>query len=412
MGKIKVQSASLTNTMQISIGNSEYAVSVTNNRAQYYSEQAKKYRDEAKTSRDEAKYYAEQNSNVTLEYIEGIKNSLVQQINTKQIQGDYALSSDIPLKISSLENDSKFVTIAELNQSIAGNTTDKDLSGITDLGKAVIRKNSYTPPLLQSFWSDHILNRVDILRADTFSWQDGSMYELSYNELVSEYNNANSTEETEDSITYRLTPNGFKIADSTHETAILNKYNTEGSAWFYLLDIENTRFKLPRMKYKYWENTSNATEESEKYLYFYIGEFTQKAVEQTAGLNAELFNGKADLTTPSIQAPYLRTTYINGTSGYRIWSDGYCEQWGLTAVFTTNPVAISFLKIFSDTDYNIQFTPRGTNARGYAITCSVISATGFSAICGYGTNSGVSSGATGDCQVGWKVCGYLAEGEY
>ena len=31
-----------------------------------------------------------------------------------------------------------------------------------------------------------------------------------------------------------------------------------------------------------------------KYLYFYVGNFTQTALENTAGLNAELFNGKAD----------------------------------------------------------------------------------------------------------------------
>ena len=54
--KIKVQNARLGADLQISVPNSDYAVSVTNNRAQYYSEQAKRYRDEAKTSRDEAKY--------------------------------------------------------------------------------------------------------------------------------------------------------------------------------------------------------------------------------------------------------------------------------------------------------------------------------------------------------------------
>ena len=32
-----------------------------------------------------------------------------------------------------------------------------------------------------------------------------------------------------------------------------------------------------------------------KYLYFYVGEYSQSATEQTAGLNAELFNGKLDL---------------------------------------------------------------------------------------------------------------------
>lgn len=33
----------------------------------------------------------------------------------------------------------------------------------------------------------------------------------------------------------------------------------------------------------------------EKYLYFYVGQFSQSATEQTAGLNAELFNNKADV---------------------------------------------------------------------------------------------------------------------
>jgi hypothetical protein len=30
-------------------------------------------------------------------------------------------------------------------------------------------------------------------------------------------------------------------------------------------------------------------------LYFYVGDYTQSAIEQTAGLNSELFNGKADV---------------------------------------------------------------------------------------------------------------------
>lgn len=34
---------------------------------------------------------------------------------------------------------------------------------------------------------------------------------------------------------------------------------------------------------------------TQMYLYFYVGEFTQTALENTAGLNASLFNGKADI---------------------------------------------------------------------------------------------------------------------
>lgn len=38
--------------------------------------------------------------------------------------------------------------------------------------------------LLEPFWSDHVLNDLDSLRADTFSWQDGNVYVDAYNHLV------------------------------------------------------------------------------------------------------------------------------------------------------------------------------------------------------------------------------------
>ena len=49
-----------------------------------------------------------------------------------------------------------------------------------------------------------------------------------------------------------------------------------------------------------------------KYLYFYVGNFTQTALENTAGLNASLFNGKVDLTS-SWGAP--SSTYDDLTLG-------------------------------------------------------------------------------------------------
>jgi len=39
----------------------------------------------------------------------------------------------------------------------------------------------------------------------------------------------------------------------------------------------------------------NSFQADQKYLYFYVGQFSQTATEQTAGLNSELFNGKADV---------------------------------------------------------------------------------------------------------------------
>lgn len=39
---------------------------------------------------------------------------------------------------------------------------------------------------------------------------------------------------------------------------------------------------------------STSVYKGKKYLYFYVGQFSQSATEQTAGLNSELFNGKMD----------------------------------------------------------------------------------------------------------------------
>ncbi len=44
----------------------------------------------------------------------------------------------------------------------------------------------------------------------------------------------------------------------------------------------------------YQNNVPVQERATQMYLYFYVGDYTQSAIEQTAGLNSELFNGKAD----------------------------------------------------------------------------------------------------------------------
>ena len=223
--------------------------------------------------------------------------------------------------------------------------------------------------LLDFKWSDHIINSMEWLRADTFSWQNGDVYKAAYNHLVADYSGGTSQTETVGSytITYVLADDGHKI--TTDETNVANIYNESGVAWYYVLDTANTRFKLPRENPAREEliqvirakgtgialgltngsfnggltRTDNAsytdtyrnlygepvgttgsgssvgagaygiTDDStksgiissmtdstsvfkgKKYLYFYVGQFSQSATEQTAGLNSELFNGKLDL---------------------------------------------------------------------------------------------------------------------
>ena len=142
-------------------------------------------------------------------------------------------------------------------------------------------------------------------------------------------------------------------------------------------------------------------------LYYYVGETVQNANLIDAGRIGEVLANKADISTPSIQAPYLKNTYVNGTSGYRIWSDGYCEQWGYvgTAGGGNYATTVTLLKTYRDTNYCIM---RCLNSNFDNVV--------------YGGHIGVRTGTQTTNSFGvyytnvlpcwWKTCGYLAEGEY
>lgn len=139
-------------------------------------------------------------------------------------------------------------------------------------------------------------------------------------------------------------------------------------------------------------------------LYYYVGETVQNTNLIDAGRIAEELTNKLDKS--SIKA-YVIQTYINGTSGYRIWSDGYCEQWGKTN-YSVGGQTVTLLKEMKDTNYNVSTTIyyRGTfsttGGSTPAPSCTAVSTTQIR----ISQESAVSK-----CTY-WRVCGYLAEGEY
>jgi len=119
--------------------------------------------------------------------------------------------------------------------------------------------NSYF--LFDFKWADHIPNKLSWLRADTFSWQDGNVYTAAYNHLLSDYNNRiigdagdqgdgwyKETISGQD-VWYIKGPDGHKICVANNESAVQTVYNSTGVAWYYILDRDNIRFKLPRTKF-------------------------------------------------------------------------------------------------------------------------------------------------------------------
>ena len=119
----------------------------------------------------------------------------------------------------------------------------------------------------------------------------------------------------------------------------------------------------------YGNSTTVQPPATQMYLYFYVGNFSQSATEQTAGLNASLFNGKADtdltnidntnnVASTALNTAGIRTvieTYQNGTDWYRIYSDGWCEQGGKTGIFATSLQTFTLLKQYKDTNYSVVF---------------------------------------------------------
>lgn len=222
--------------------------------------------------------------------------------------------------------------------------------------------NVYRQPLLTCFWSDHLIYELSYSCADPFSWQDGNVYSAAYNHLVADIEGKSIL--TDGLITYYLADDGHKIATAVSHDAVANLYDETGVAWYYILDVENHRFKLPRTKYAFsgWRgdvggyipeslpnitgNTgygfynqggqaegafygftsqatgahpqSEITESSflafdasrsssayqnnapvqqrgtQMYLYFYVGNYTPQAIEQTAGYAQTLTELKAN----------------------------------------------------------------------------------------------------------------------
>lgn len=335
-------------------------------------------------------------------------------------------------------------------------------------GTRVISGNAgYRPPLLSHQWDDHIRNDIRWLRADTFSWQNGGVYQLAYNHLSAEYTptetlatiivssqtyERNSAADVDnggtpyyawknsnDSVVYTasatpaanddtyilssgvITPqyiqltsytpgavvlstetiggitisyyraaDGHKICPADQEQNVQTLYNEVGVAWYYILDTANQRFKLPRTKFSVtgirdevgnyvapglpnitgylgladrnsnagsrssgafaWESygsngyapstsvdgknakfdaslsnsiygngTTVQPPATQMYLYFYMGEFTQTALENTAGITSEALNAKADITAvPDLVVPDFsqKTSITAGTIYY------------------------------------------------------------------------------------------------
>lgn len=128
-------------------------------------------------------------------------------------------------------------------------------------------------------------NEIDVLNPTP--GEEGPYIRNSAGDMTITVTNATRVTETISgtTITYYLTQDEHKICMPDQETAVETIYTNTGASWFYILDTSNERFKLPR-------ETGNNSDK--KYLYFFVGEFTESALKNTAGITSEALNAKMD----------------------------------------------------------------------------------------------------------------------
>lgn len=140
--------------------------------------------------------------------------------------------------------------------------------------------------------------------------------------------------------------------DKAKTTPIIGRNPLTGASITYLVPvfkgqeviIEYMASNISRCKFIYAKGNGN--------LYYYIGDTLQ---------NADLINiarMQEQITDINAQSRgYLVESYTNGTSGYRLYSDGYCEQWGCfnygSLTIDNSGKPITLLKPFKDNNYSI-----------------------------------------------------------
>lgn len=344
------------------------------------------------------------------------------------------------------------------------------LSGVS------VKTKVNTHNLFDHKWCDYTLSDQSWLNADTFSWQDGTVYTQAYNHLVNDIQGKSASTEIIDgtTVTYYLADDGHKIVDVANVSAIETVYSSTGVAWYYVLDTTNQRFKLPRTKFGftgvrdavgnyveaglpnitgtfravdtaglglnasgaiylassydngsyaggggrpnsradlgldaslsssiYGSSTTVQPPTTQMYLYFYIGDFSQSATEQTAGLNSSLFNNKIDLDGNNATFVHIVETYSNGTDWYKIYSNGWCEQGGTATVNANSQYNGSFLVEFKDT--NICFYATDND------TALSVNYWGTQQGCGYSSKSQfyLRTANDGSTKFSWNACGFV-----
>lgn len=139
----------------------------------------------------------------------------------------------------------------------------------------------------------------------------------------------------------------------------------------------------------YWEvrgyaHDSEYLDVGMDFEYYYVGNFEASSVEQTAGLNKELLNGKLDSDLANLPSGYdfvvdwQAPTAANSYKWYRKYKSGWVEQGGIDSTGSgTKP--ITFPIVMQNSNYTV-LTTTESNTSTHGVSVQNRTTTGFSAI--------------------------------
>ena len=121
-----------------------------------------------------------------------------------------------------------------------------------------------------------------------------------------------------------------------------------------------------------------------------------------AGIATQKAEAAAATATEIASHKTVVETYSNGSSWYRIWSDGWCEQGSITSL-TQNPQSINLIKPFLNTNYTLTACNGDPDDNSNVVSAALRSktTTSFTIVSGY---SGTFFATTLD----WIACGYVS----
>lgn len=206
----------------------------------------------------------------------------------------------------------------------------------------------------------------------------------------------------------------FMSSDGSYKGSLINSHSESlgsGTGWLRTYNTGGALVNLGDMKLSDVKGQSGIKVEKDtifsgkKYLYFYVGNFTQTALENTAGVTTEVLNTKVTVghEVVEFQAP----TAANNYTWYRKYADGWVEQGGQTTPteYGSGGTSVTLPVEMANTYYQVsvtQITSRRDGIGSTVIPAGYASSTTQIFICGRYVQVAEST------PLGWVVYGMAA----